>query len=145
VTQGATTSWEVWRNKSIEQTLDHPFLGSFDEWLFQHLAGIQAATPGYTTIRIAPVFADGLDHVSASIVTPVGRVSSAWKRVGGKVQLDIELPQQRSSEIALPAAVGKVRIISGNAKPVANSAATSVFATTSQSLVVEVDLAPTGV
>lgn len=138
VTQGATTSWEVWRNKGIEQTLDHPFLGSFDEWLFQHLAGIQAAKPGYARIRIEPVLAVGLDHASAKVTTPRGEVSSQWKREGEVVRLDITVPASTPGELVLSARPERVKITNGQASLIASDGTRSRYEIRSHALEVQV-------
>jgi hypothetical protein len=67
---------------------DHPFLGTVDDWLYQHLAGIQAARPGYDTVRISPVFPAELEHASATVPPHTARsrrpgsaatTSSPWR------------------------------------------------------------------
>lgn len=113
VTQGATTSWETWRNEGTDQTLDHPFLGSFDEWLYQHLAGIQAAEPGYRSLRIAPVLPRELEHVSATVTTPQGEVSSAWRRSGDDVTLTVGVPFGATAVLELPTGSTQVEVLEG--------------------------------
>ncbi|MFC4595480.1 family 78 glycoside hydrolase catalytic domain [Sphingobium tyrosinilyticum] len=128
VSQGATSSWEVWSVKGLEQTLDHPFLGTFDEWLYQHLAGIQAAAPGYRNVRIAPFFPQGLEHVSASIKTPRGTIASSWRRDGQRIRLKLRLPEGGSSEVVLPFAAGRVSATTSKIRPFRETAGQSVFA-----------------
>jgi alpha-L-rhamnosidase len=114
VEQGATASWETWSHKGPEQTLDHPFLGTVEDWFFMHLAGIQAAAPGYAEVRIAPVFPADLDHASASVTTPRGRVSSSWMR-DDRLTLTVDVPVGVPTEIRVPFGAGDVEVANGQA------------------------------
>jgi alpha-L-rhamnosidase len=96
LTQGATTSWETWSHTDPNQSKDHAFLGTFEDWLYQYLAGIQPAAPGYAEVRIKPVTPAGLDFVSATVGTPRGELSSSWRRVGHGLQMKVELPPRHA-------------------------------------------------
>ena len=102
VEQGATTSWEVWSVGDRDQCLDHAFLGVADEWLYQYLAGIRPAAPGYAEVLVAPVVPDGLDSVSAAVETPHGRVAVAWVRSEGGLEITVELPAGVPAEVRVP-------------------------------------------
>jgi alpha-L-rhamnosidase len=115
VTQGATSSWETWDNYGPEQTLDHPFLGSVEDWFFQDLAGIRPAEPGYATIRVAPLFPEELDHVSATVTTPYGIVTSAWQRTAGGIGLTITQPEGRTTEVLTSHPAERIQITAGEA------------------------------
>ncbi|MFF3372272.1 family 78 glycoside hydrolase catalytic domain [Streptomyces sp. NPDC002680] len=117
VEQGATASWETWSHRGSEQSLDHPFLGTVEDWFFRHLAGIQAATPGYGEVRIAPVFPADLDHASASVLTPHGRVSSSWLRDEDRLTLTVDVPAGLPTEIRLPFPESAVEVVQGQATP----------------------------
>lgn len=106
LSQGATTSWETWSHTGPNQSQNHAFLGTFDEWLYMHLAGIQAAEPGYAKVRIKPVVPTGLEHASASVGTPRGEVSSAWRRGGRTLTLTVAIPGNTPAEIYVPAGAG---------------------------------------
>lgn len=116
VNQGATTSWETWSNCSAEQTLDHPFLATVDDWFYQYLAGIQPTEPGYASARVAPLFPEELDHVAASITTPHGTLSSSWVRKEGGISLTIAQPRAVTTEIVLPFAPESVIVTVGTAE-----------------------------
>jgi len=138
VTQGATASRETWRVEGPDQTLDHPFLGTFDDWLFQHLAGIQAASPGYAKIRVAPYFAAGLDNASATVTTPRGQVTSSWKRAGGMLTLNAKLPRGVTTEIVIPFGADRVHVVSGKLKVIAGAAGRTVYDTGSAVVAVQI-------
>ena len=50
LTKGATTCWEGWHENTI-RSICHFFLGSYDEWFYQNLAGIRDPRDGYTKKR----------------------------------------------------------------------------------------------
>lgn len=113
VTQGATASWETWSNCGPEQTLDHPFLATVEDWLYQDLAGIQAARPGYAVARVSPLFPAELDSVAASVTTPHGIVSSSWIRDGAGIALTVTQPFGRTAEIVVPRPRDSITVVTG--------------------------------
>jgi alpha-L-rhamnosidase len=127
VEQGATASWETWSHKGPEQTFDHPFLGTVEEGFDTHLVGIQATTPGYGEVRIAPVFPADLDHASASVATPHGRVTSSWLRDNGRLTLTVDVPPGLPAEIRLPFPAADVDLIRGEATVTDASDARTTF------------------
>jgi alpha-L-rhamnosidase len=142
VEQGATSSWETWSHTGLLQSENHAFLGAFDDWLYRHLAGIQATAPGYATVRIRPAVPAGLSNASAAIDTPRGEVASAWRRKGGKLVLTVTIPGNTSAEIHVPsAAKDQVTVKSDRpADPVRRDERYAVFATGSGTHVFEVRL-----
>ena len=76
LSQGATSAWEMWEKTS--RSLDHYFLGTYDEWLYSHLAGITDAKDGYKTFTIHPYLVGDIDYVNASLQTVRGKVESNW-------------------------------------------------------------------
>ena len=46
----SATSKEQWQDNS--RSHDHAFLGTVNDWLYQRVAGIEPAAPGYTKIKI---------------------------------------------------------------------------------------------
>jgi alpha-L-rhamnosidase len=117
LTQGATTSWETWSHTDPSQSEDHSFLGTFEDWLYQYLAGIQPAAPGYAEVRIKPVTPAGLDFAAATVGTPRGRLSSSWRRVGGGLLMEVEIPGDTPAEVFVPASgAGEVRVAGGQAR-----------------------------
>ena len=111
ITQGATTSWETWSHTGRNQSQNHAFLGTFDEWLYTHLAGIQVASPGYERVRIAPVVPDALARAAASLQTPRGEISSTWHRRGAALTLTVEIPGNTTGEVAVPVSSGDADVV----------------------------------
>ncbi len=86
VNNGATTIWERWNSYSHEHgfgdvsmnSFNHYAFGSVCEWMFESLAGIKPAEPGFQTLIIEPCFTDQFDFVNASFESVQGRISSHW-------------------------------------------------------------------
>ena len=101
--KGSTTITEAWNaHLGIDLASHNHFnLGSVSAWFVNHLVGIQGAAPGMRSLRIAPVFPDGLDFAEGELLTPHGAVRSAWKRQeNGNIEFRLEVPV--SAEICLP-------------------------------------------
>ncbi|WP_328615468.1 glycoside hydrolase family 78 protein [Amycolatopsis sp. NBC_00355] len=98
---GATTMWEEW--PATSRSHDHAFLGTVDDWLYQRVAGIEPAAPGYTTVKIQPYPVGDLTNASAHVESPLGRVSSAWTRDHGRFTLHAGVPAGATAEISVPA------------------------------------------
>ncbi|MGH3374115.1 MAG: family 78 glycoside hydrolase catalytic domain [Actinoallomurus sp.] len=97
---GATTMWEEWQDGS--RSHDHAFLGTIDDWLYQNVAGIEPAAPGYTKIKIQPYPVGDLTNASAHVESPLGRVSSAWTLDHGRFTLRVSVPVGATAEILVP-------------------------------------------
>jgi alpha-L-rhamnosidase len=97
---GATTIWERWNSWTKEggfgdvgmNSFNHYAFGAVCEWMFESLAGIKSASPGFQTLEIAPCFTDKLDFVNAAYDSVQGRISSHWKKVSNGWKLEIETP-----------------------------------------------------
>lgn len=51
---GATTLWETFELSTRNQSLDHPFRGSYCTWLYENVLGIRKKEPGYRSFYINP-------------------------------------------------------------------------------------------
>jgi alpha-L-rhamnosidase len=102
---GATTVWETWEgykpNGQATMSHNHYAFGTVAGWLYEAVAGISPAEPGYKKIRIAPCIGGGLTHASASVLTPYGRASTSWAVKDGNVHLEIEVPVGSRAEVLL--------------------------------------------
>lgn len=98
---GATTMWEEWGATS--RSHDHAFLGTVDDWLFQRVAGIEPAAPGYTAVTIKPYPVGDLRNASAHVGTPLGEVSSSWTRTPNRFTLRAGVPGGATATVFVPA------------------------------------------
>ncbi len=101
---GVTTMWEEWNAGS--RSHDHAFLGTVDDWLYQRVAGIEPAAPGYTKIKIQPYPVGDLKHAAAHVESPLGDVSSKWSRKDDRFKLRVGVPVGATAEILVPARDG---------------------------------------
>jgi len=102
VKQGATTIWEHWDGMNDKgefwskdmNSFNHYAFGSVADWVYGVACGIQTVEekPGFEEILIAPQPTDKLDHLSASIDTSRGVVSSKWYHKDGKIRYEITTP-----------------------------------------------------
>ncbi|HEY4287585.1 MAG TPA: family 78 glycoside hydrolase catalytic domain [Puia sp.] len=113
VKHGATTIWELWNGDSADPAMNSQnhimLLGDLLTWMFQDLAGIAPAAPGFKRIRMKPVFPAGLNFAEASYGTPYGRVSSSWRKKDGGIIWDVVVPANVRAQVYLPD--GKMREI----------------------------------
>ena len=106
VSQGATTSWETWSHTGPQQSLDHAFLGTVNDWLYHDVAGISLAAPGFAQVLIRPAPPTGLNQAEASISTVRGLVTSSWQRAGNALELTVQIPGGATAEIDVPVGDG---------------------------------------
>lgn len=110
VTQGATTIWERWDsllpdgtvNPGTMTSFNHYALGAVADWLHRDVAGIQAASPGYQTIRFRPRPGGGLQWAAAQHETPYGRASIQWTLDGDSLSTTITVPTGAEGIVELP-------------------------------------------
>ncbi|WP_208322882.1 family 78 glycoside hydrolase catalytic domain [Mumia sp. ZJ1417] len=98
---GATTMWEEWPAHSRSQ--NHAFFGTVDDWLYQQVAGITPAAPGFSKVKIQPSPVGDLDHASATVDSPLGQVTSSWQRSRHQLTLRATVPVGATAEIHVPA------------------------------------------
>jgi alpha-L-rhamnosidase len=104
ISNGATTLWELWQNKTgpSMNSHNHPMFGSVGAWFYQALGGINAETPGYGKIRIQPQMARDLDWASASVETVRGTVTCSWRRSPGTTTVDVTVPVNSTATVVIP-------------------------------------------
>ncbi|MCD7436654.1 alpha-L-rhamnosidase [Streptomyces lincolnensis] len=113
VERGATTMWERWDAIRPDGTIDtekagtmlsfnHYAYGAVAAWLYQSVAGLRAAAPGYRTIEIAPRPGGTLTSAGASIATPYGTASVAWSISSGTLTVNADLPPGTSGRFLPP-------------------------------------------
>lgn len=110
VDQGATTIWERWDslepagtvNPGRMTSFNHYALGSVADWMHRVVAGIEATSPGYRSMRFAPRPGGGLTSVSAAHETPYGSARIAWVIEDAELAVSIEVPIGTTAVIDLP-------------------------------------------
>lgn len=96
---GATTWWEEFHGKSsrchawsIGPTVD----------LMTQFLGVEAAEPGFGSVRIAPHLGD-LKWAKGVVPTPQGDIAVNWQRTDSGLTLHVSAPRAVSLEITVPA------------------------------------------
>lgn len=96
----STTAWETW--EATTRSRNHYFLGTYDEFLYTHLAGIREVQDAYRSFTVAPAVNCGLKFVKAVIRTCRGMIACAWERTeSGEVRVDVEIPQDAEAKVCL--------------------------------------------
>ncbi len=99
VKNGTTSAWESWELST--RSLNHYFLGTYDEILYSHIAGIRDIKNGFETFTVAPETDCGMQWARASVEAPQGTVRCEWRKVNGKTEIEIEIPDGVTATIRL--------------------------------------------
>lgn len=108
IKNGATTIWELWNGDTANPAMNSRnhvmLLGDLLIWYYEDLAGIKndPSSVGFKKILMEPVFPEKLTHVTASHVSPYGKIESSWKRDGNKLEWDISIPVNTTATVKLP-------------------------------------------
>ncbi|URL58804.1 family 78 glycoside hydrolase catalytic domain [Luteibacter flocculans] len=97
---GATSLWEHW--KLASRSRGHYFLGTIDDWLYADVAGLRPLAPGWQRFEVRPKLTAFLGRASASVVTPYGEASVAWRKVAGRIEADVVVPVGAEAVVGLP-------------------------------------------
>lgn len=112
IKHGATSIWERWDGWTPEKgfqdpvmnSLAHYSFGAVGQWMFQTVAGIDTAEPGFQKIVIRPQPAEGLTWLKASYRSLHGRIATEWKSDRDKLLLTVTIPANTTATIHLPIA-----------------------------------------
>lgn len=108
---GATTVWERWNSYLASgpdpdavgmNSYNHYAYGSFMEFFYRRVAGIEAAAPGFAAARIAPTPLAGFDAVRAEYESVRGRFAAGYEKHGNVLHVFAEIPQGCAGEVWLP-------------------------------------------
>lgn len=114
LTLGSTTCHESWTGKG--RSVCHFFLGTYDEWLYQNLAGIQNPKNGYETVVIRPEIYKELGFVTASVDTVRGKLVSAWKvDENNRLTVTVTVPVGTTADLLLPVSADHEILLDGTA------------------------------
>jgi alpha-L-rhamnosidase len=100
---GATTLTESWHAK-LTASHNHFMLGHINEWFYKDLAGIDGdpTGPGFKRIIIKPQPVGDLTWVKASYDSVRGKISSEWRREGGRFELKCRIPANTTATVFVP-------------------------------------------
>ena len=109
IRHGATTIWERWDGWTEDRgfqapamnSFNHYSLGSIGQWLYEYVAGIRAAKPGYEHVLIAPEPGE-LEWARATYRSVRGAITSAWRQDDETFVLDVEIPANVGATVVLP-------------------------------------------
>lgn len=99
VKNGHDSAWESWEKAT--RSLNHYFLGTYDEAYFAYLGGIRNIRGGYESFTVAPVLDCSLDWARAKIKTPKGTAACSWKKENGTCTVRISVPEGSTAEVDL--------------------------------------------
>ena len=109
---GATTVWERWNSLTPEgcfsetgmNSLNHYAYGSVAAWYYRRMCGIEplAEGPGFRRFRWAPQPDRRAGYARAELMTPCGRIRSAWRYEGEKLLLSLTVPFGSTALVRLP-------------------------------------------
>lgn len=99
-----TTLFEYWGTAG---TINHAWSGGPLTLLSQFVCGIQATSPGFRTFAVKPQMGP-LNSASATIETKYGFISVSLQKKGSKINLQLEVPDGTSAEVAL--SPGKTKV-----------------------------------
>ncbi len=117
ISKGATTMWERWdgirpdgsfQDKAMN-SFNHYAYGSVGEWMYQNIAGIRAAAPGFKRFVVRPVFGGDVHSVKARYESGYGPIAVQWNISGDKTMLLVSVPVNTSAEIWVPGEKARVQ------------------------------------
>ena len=113
VKQGATTVWERWDGYTPERgfqassmnSFNHYSLGSIGKWLYSGAGGIgiDEEHPGFKHFFLAPQCSTKFTSYKATLNSPYGLISSAWRVENDQVTYDASVPPNTTATLILPA------------------------------------------
>lgn len=100
--KGATTLTEAW-NAGPASSQNHFMLGHAEGWFYEGLGGISPLAPGFGRVRIEPAMVGDLKSARVAYDSVRGRIVSAWRREGGRVVMEVEIPVGVDGVVGVPA------------------------------------------
>lgn len=117
VNKGATTIWECWNGideeGELHGSLNHYSPGAVGSWLYQVVAGIAPAAPGYKRIRFQPQPGGTLTSAAARYRSLYGEIACRWQLDGNHFSLSVQVPPNTSASVIIPARLGQTIYVDG--------------------------------
>ncbi len=92
VEKGFDSAWESWEDTT--RSYDHYFLGSYEEALFTHLAGIRDVKKGFSQFTFDPKYDCGLQNLKVKIKTPKGNIECRWENSDDICKIELTVPAE---------------------------------------------------
>lgn len=105
VAQGATTIWETWGGDPTFSR-NMKLMAMIEKFLFNDVAGLAPAEPGWRRIRVRPALTHRLGRASARLRTARGDAGVDWHAADGVLDVVVQVPATSEAEISLPAPGG---------------------------------------
>ena len=110
IDRGATTIWERWDGIKPDGTYNDPGMNSFNhyglgsvgDWMYQNVAGIAPAAPGYQKVVVRPRPGGSLTWASARYRSEYGDIITHWSLDHGRFTLDVGVPVGATAEVWVP-------------------------------------------
>ena len=106
VENGATTIWELWNGNTADPAMNSGnhvmLLGDFVIWLYDYLAGIAPAEPGFKVVKMRPYPIKGLDYIQASYNSTYGTIKSSWVKKNKTFDWQITIPSNTTAQVYVP-------------------------------------------
>ncbi len=99
IINGHDSAWESWEKAT--RSLNHYFLGTYDEAYFSYLGGIRNIRNGYESFTVAPMLDCVLNWVKVNIKTPRGIAACEWKKANGGCTVRITVPDGATADVNL--------------------------------------------
>lgn len=104
--QGGTFTWEAWTlDPGSNFSQSHGWGAQALVDVQQTLLGVRVASPGAARVDVVPP-ATGLGRAAGTVPTQRGPVSVDWRRAGGGLRIEVEVPVNVTARVALPVSAG---------------------------------------
>jgi len=121
ISKGATNLWENWSGeidldgKKYQLSRNHYALGAVCGFLFRRVLGIAPGKPGFEVITVRPIMDSRLESAGGHYDSIVGRISTNWRRVANRFDLEVTIPANTTAYIHLPSKRSSQVLESGTA------------------------------
>ncbi len=104
LSRGATMTWESWDAPETGQSLSHPWGAVGLLGIQQYMLGVKAIEPQFAKVQIKPLdFEGGLEFANGVVPSDRGDIKVDWKRTAEEINMTIEIPDNVTAEVYLPA------------------------------------------
>ena len=121
IERGATTLWECWGEAGHDQkhgprSLSHPFMGGYDNWFYNTLAGIKPNDdkPGFEKFTIEPHPIRKIEKLNASYKSVFGEIKSNWEFENNQIKISGEVPAACTCTLILPFTKKRLELKAGS-------------------------------